>query len=84
MPDGEEGQGGQDGLGANKGFKESEIRDPNETFDPRFTGEGFSLEKNDDSAQAKTTIEDLTLAKPKPSKAKGEQPIPLEYEDVLE
>jgi hypothetical protein len=73
-----------EGLGDTQRFKESEIRDPNETYDTRFTGQGSTLERNTDEAQPKTSISDLTLAKPKSSRAKSEQPIPLEYEEILE
>jgi hypothetical protein len=77
-----EGPGGE-GLGPNTAFKESEITSQDEQFDTRYTGNESSLEKNKAPAEPKTSIEDVTLAKPKGSKEKGEQPIPLEYRDIL-
>ena len=72
-----------DGLGPNKKFKESSIESQDEKFDSRYTGGGSSLDKNDVPAQSKTSIDDVTLAKPRGSKELGEQPIPLEYRDIL-
>ena len=74
---------GSAGLGSNQGFKEAPIGSLKEAIDERFTDESSNLEKNLEPAQAKTTIEDLPLAKPKGSLQRGEQPIPLEYRDIL-
>lgn len=74
---------GGEGLGPNTAFKESEITSQDEKFDTRYTGNNSSLEKNKAPAEPKTSIEDVTLAKPKGSKEKDEQPIPLEYRDIL-
>ena len=74
---------GSAGLGSNQGFKEAPIGSLKEAIDERFTDESSNLEKNLEPAQAKTTIEDLPLAKPKGSLQRGEQPIPLEYSDIL-
>ena len=74
---------GSAGLGSNQGFKEAPIGSLKEAIDERFTDEISNLEKNLEPAQAKTTIEDLPLAKPKGSLQRGEQPIPLEYSDIL-
>ena len=74
---------GSAGLGSNQVFKEAPIGSLKEAIDERFTDESSNLEKNLEPAQAKTTIEDLPLAKPKGSLQRGEQPIPLEYSDIL-
>ena len=74
---------GSAGLGSNQGFKEAPIGSLKEAIDERFTDESSNLEKNLEPAQAKTTIEDLPLTKPKGSLQRGEQPIPLEYRDIL-
>jgi|GEM_PF-6731159 len=74
---------GSAGLGSNQGFKEAPIGSLKEVIDERFTDESSNLEKNLEPAQAKTTIEDLPLTKPKGSLQRGEQPIPLEYSDIL-
>lgn len=74
---------GSAGLGSNQGFKEAPIGSLKEAIDERFTDESSNLEKNLEPAQAKTTIEDLPLTKPKGSLQRGEQPIPLEYSDIL-
>jgi hypothetical protein len=71
------------GLGGQEQFKDVAIESANETLDQRYTGGDSSLEKNDVPAQPKTSIEDVTLAKPKPSSQKQDQPIPLEYREVL-
>jgi hypothetical protein len=71
------------GLGGKEEFKEVAIDTDNEKLDERYTGDESSLEQSDAPAQPKTSIEDVTLAKPKPSSQKLEQPIPLEYRDVL-
>jgi hypothetical protein len=71
------------GLGPEQSFNESKIEAREEQVDQRFLGEGSNLEKNDEEAQARTSLEDVTLAKPRSSTQKGEQPIPLEYRDVL-
>jgi hypothetical protein len=54
-----------------------------EKLDKRFTSEDTDSEQGEVVAKPKTTLEDLTLSKPKSAPHKGEQPIPLEYRDVL-
>jgi hypothetical protein len=54
-----------------------------EQFDSRFTEKNSSIEKNTQPARPKITIEEMDLQKPKGTKEKGEQPIPLEYRDSL-
>ncbi len=81
FPDGE--GPGSDGLGGKKGFQDVEIKPPDEKFDTRFTGQNGTLSKNDKSAETKTDLADVKLAKPEPLKDTAKQPIPLEYEDIL-
>ncbi len=71
------------GLGGKERFQEVQIEARDEDVDQRFTGQDLNPEHGDAVAQPKTTLEDLTLAKPKSVPHKGEQPIPLEYRDVL-
>jgi hypothetical protein len=71
------------GLGDQKGFKDVEVSATDEKTDERFTGEDSTLEESDAPAQPKTSLEDVTLAKPKTSPQKAQQPIPLEYRDIL-
>lgn len=71
------------GLGGKEAFKDVEVPSADENIDERFTGEESSLEESDAPAQPKTTLEDVTLAKPKSSSSKAKQPIPLEYRDIL-
>lgn len=63
--------------------KESQIENNQEQLDARFTGGDSTLEENKKPAQAKTTLDDVILAKPQGSTHKGSQPIPLEYRDIL-
>lgn len=79
-----EGGESASGDGAPKTFKESEITSKDEAFDARYTGADSSLEKSSKEAQPKVSLEDVTLAKPKGSSQRGEQPIPLEYKGILE
>jgi hypothetical protein len=55
-----------------------------EALDSRFTGADTTLEENTSPAQAKTSLDDVLLAKPQGSTHKGRQPIPLEYKEILE
>lgn len=73
-----------DGSQVARGFKESEVGANDEKFDARFTGEESTNEQNKGPAGAKTSLEEVLLAKPKGSQQKERQPIPLEYRDVLE
>jgi hypothetical protein len=53
-------------------------------LDQRFTGDDkANPESGESAALPKTSLEDLSLAKPKSAPHRGEQPIPLEYRDVL-
>jgi hypothetical protein len=71
------------GLGGQGQFKDVRIEVNGEKLDERFTGNDLNPEQGETVAKPKTTLEDLTLAKPKSAPHKGEQPIPLEYRDVL-
>jgi hypothetical protein len=64
--------------------KESKVEGKDEQLDSRFTGSDTTLEENKAPAQAKTSLDDVILAKPQGSTQKGRQPIPLEYKDILE
>jgi len=78
-PDGPPGPG----LGGKERFNDVQLGNTQESFDARFTGQDATEEEGKAPAQPKTTIEDLTLSKPKPAVERGEQRIPLEYRDVL-
>ncbi len=78
-PDGPPGAG----LGGKEGFKDVQLGNTKESFDTRFTGQDSTEEEGKGPAQPKTTIEDLTLSKPKSSVDRGEQRIPLEYKDII-
>ena len=78
-PDGPPGAG----LGGKEGFKDVQVGNTKESFDTRFTGQDSTEEEGKGPAQPKTTIEDLTLSKPKSSVDRGEQRIPLEYKDII-
>ncbi len=54
-----------------------------EQFDSRFVGSKGTIEKSSQPAQPKISIEEMKLDKPKSLKEKGEQPIPLEYQEQL-
>lgn len=71
------------GLGGKERFNEVEIPRGDEKLDARFTGQDSTLEESSAPASPLTTLDDVTLAKPKPSTQRGEQPIPLEYRDDL-
>lgn len=64
--------------------KESKIDGAREQLDARYTGSESTLEENKAPAKAKTTLDDVILAKPQGSSLKGRQPIPLEYKDMLQ
>lgn len=81
---GDESGGLGAGLGDRKGFKDSEIKTGDEKYDSRFTGTDGKVGLNKGPARTKTNLEDVKLAKPDPVKDPAEQPIPLEYRDVLE
>lgn len=71
------------GLGPQEQFREAAIEARAEQVDQRFLGQESSLEENKNEARAKTSLEDVTLAKPKPALQRAEQPIPLEYQELL-
>ena len=71
------------GFGAEGKFNETAIEARDEQVDERFVGNESTIEENEEEAQPKTSLEDVTLAKPKPALQRAEQPIPLEYQDVL-
>jgi hypothetical protein len=74
---------GRIGLGGREKFKDVQIEARDEEIDERFAGDDLKPESGDQGAQPKTTLEELTLAKPKSVPHKGQQPIPLEYRDLL-
>lgn len=76
--------GGESGLGGRQGFKESRIQGEGEQFDTRFTGGAAQRERNSAPAEARTSIEDVLIAKPKGSRDRGAQPIPLEYKEIFQ
>lgn len=78
-PDGPPGPG----LGGKERYKDVRLGNVQESFDTRYTGADSTEEEGKAPAQPKTTIEDLTLSKPKPAVERGEQRIPLEYRDIL-
>jgi hypothetical protein len=69
--------------GNRRGFKDVEVSATDEKTEERFTGDDSTLEESDAPAQPKTSLEDITLAKPKSSPQKAQQPIPLESRDIL-
>jgi hypothetical protein len=75
---------GSDMPGLPPPVKESKIDGAQEQLDARFTGSDSTLEENKAPAKAKTTLDDVILAKPQGSSLKGRQPIPLEYKDMLQ
>ena len=80
-----DGSGGRgSGLGDRKGFKDTEIKTGDESYDSRFTGVDGKIGLNKAPARPKTRLEDVKLAKPDPLKDPADQPIPLEYRDILE
>jgi len=84
MGPGDENGGLGQGLGDRKGFKDTEIKTGDEKYDTRFTGKDGKVGLNKSPARSKTNLEDVKLAKPDPVKDPTEQPIPLEYRDILE
>jgi hypothetical protein len=64
--------------------EESKVEGKDEALDSRFTGAETTLEENKSPAQAKTSLDDVILAKPQGSTHKGRQPIPLEYKEIME
>ncbi|MFM1849107.1 MAG: hypothetical protein RL417_2581 [Pseudomonadota bacterium] len=84
MGQGDETGGLGSGLGERKGFKDTEIKTGDEKYDSRFMGADGKVGLNKGPARAKTRLEDVKLAKPDPVKDPAEQPIPLEYRDILE
>lgn len=62
---------------------ETQIGNPDEKIDERYTGEDSKRELNQDETKLKTKLSDVKLGKPEPIKNEDEQPIPLEYRDLL-
>ncbi len=71
------------GFGPDAKFNEQAIEVRDEQIDERSVGDESTIEENEEEAQPRTSLEDVTLAKPKPALQRAEQPIPLEYQDVL-
>ena len=71
------------GLAGKEQFNRVQIEAQNEEVDDRFTGADLNPEQGSAMTRPKTTLEDLTLAKPRSVPHNGTQPIPLEYRDVL-
>ena len=78
---GEKGTG--KGLGADKAFQEQQIGGQNEKFDTRYTDTSGKRAHRTKEAVSKTELADVELARPEPIKNQGDQPIPLEYRDLL-
>ena len=79
------GEGGdKEGLGDRKAYQEAVIKEGGEQIDARFAEQGGELRKNAGDAKPRTAREERALAKPEISRDRGEQPIPLEYRDVLQ
>jgi hypothetical protein len=87
-PQGDAGAEGSS-LGSGGDYKEVKIEARgDEKFDERFTG----VDSDGDTAEAKggelpvrprSSVEDVSLAKPKLAPRRGEQPIPLEYREQI-
>jgi hypothetical protein len=51
--------------------------------DSRFIEKDGKRAENKKPAKVKTSLDDVKLAKPEVLSDKGEQPVPLEYKDLL-
>lgn len=81
-----EDDGGKDGTGGlkgEKGYRDIEVQDQPEQVDTRFTGKEGTIARNDRDAKLKRELSAITLEKPEPNLANGEQPIPPEYRELL-
>lgn len=82
-----EGDGGDkpgDGLDENRAYKEQVIGEQDEKLDTRYVEKGGKRVRRKGPAKFKRKLEQVDLPKPDPVKTKNEQPIPLEYRDVLQ
>ncbi len=77
---GEEGKG----LGDRAGFKEAQVEAKDEKYDTRFTEKKGERAIHKGEAKPKTELGDLKLAKPEIESQDENQPIPLEYKDLLQ
>ena len=73
-----------DGLGVSGKFKEVFQEASDEKLNTEHAVGPGELKKNDERAKAQTILEDIQLSKPKPSKQRDDQPIPLEYKELLQ
>lgn len=71
-------------FGGSKQLEETRVGRSDERFDTRYTGKESELAKNPNDARPKTKLSDVMIARPELLKEREEQPIPLEYRDVLE
>jgi hypothetical protein len=81
---GAEPGGKEGGLEGKTEFRDSEIKAGDEKYDTRFIGKDGKVGLNTSPARTKTRLEDVKLAKPEAVTDPSEQPIPLEYRDILQ
>jgi hypothetical protein len=65
-------------------FKEIIREAEDERLNSDQATEDAQITENKEQARARTSLEDISLAKPKPSTQRESQPIPLEYRGVLD
>lgn len=75
---------GAEGLGEDKAFKEVEVKQQQEKLDPNEIGQEGELRLNKQPARTRTDLADVQMAKPDAIVDRSKQPIPLEYEGVLQ
>ena len=73
-----------EGTGAQKTFEEVHIPGAQEKYDTRFTDQESRVVQGKRETAYRTQLKEVQLAKPEAIKEKAEQPIPLEYRDLLE
>lgn len=79
--EGEEGSPGW--MQGEKAFREAEIKDGAEKFDPKFSSGKGEITRNPREARPRTGLEAIKLAKPESSKGSRQQRIPPEYEGII-
>jgi hypothetical protein len=82
----EEGSGMEwNGAKGDKGFEESFLpQNDTDKIDTRFTGKEGEIRRNEEEAKSKRALENQKLSRPEALQGKDDQPIPLEYRDILE
>lgn len=75
---------GSGGIKGDKAFTNAEIKGDKEQFDTRYTGSETGTARRDGPAQSTRELSQVKLARPELLKDNSEQPIPLEYKDVLQ